>query len=314
MAARKVAFCGGHPFLSSSETFFPPANKPGPPGKCRVVSPFGPTADIKPTFWGAPAAFGYAVLKKASPERIKELLRVLNWIASPFGSQEYLLMYYGVKDVDYSLDDDGNPVLTMQGKADTTIPWQSIAKAPTVLYLPGNAEYAQVMQSAEKALLPVVQIDPTSSVYSETFATKGSVLEKMVSDRVGEMVLGRAPVSSIDQLISDWRAQGGGQMRAEFEQAVSAAISKRLSQRTKICLGGRQRLNCHLGQRRGSEQARKLPTHQTVRDAPLAVALDGSRCRLVIGIDEGHPPIRLEQQPARQSASPALFRLPLAAD
>jgi putative aldouronate transport system substrate-binding protein len=148
-----------------------------------------------------------------------------NWIAAPFGSQEYLLMQYGVKDVDYTLDELGNPVPTQQGKAHTTIPWQYITQAPVALYMPGNSEFPTVVQSAEKALLPVSQVDPTSTLYSDTFAAKGTVLAQLVGDRVTEVVLGRAPVSSIDQLMSDWRSMGGEQIRSEFEGAIAAAGS-----------------------------------------------------------------------------------------
>jgi putative aldouronate transport system substrate-binding protein len=35
------------------------------------------------------------------------------------------------------------------------------------------------------------------------------------------MVTGRAPVSGLDQLIKDWRAGGGDQMRTEFQQAYA---------------------------------------------------------------------------------------------
>ena len=57
------------------------------------------------------------MLKKADPERIKLLLNVINYIVSPFGSQEYLTVNYGVKDQDYKFDDNGNPQRTQQGVA-----------------------------------------------------------------------------------------------------------------------------------------------------------------------------------------------------
>jgi len=205
--------------------FFSTAPNLNPPGKYRIVSPFAAAEGIKPTYWAQQGVFGYTVLKKASPDRIKEVLRVLNWIASPFGSQEHQLMRYGVKDVDWTPDDKGNPVTTQQGKADTTIPWQYITQPPNVLYYPTAPEYPQVMQDAEKATLPFAQIDPTSTIYSPTFASKGLVLNQLVYNQVGEVVLGRQPVSAIDQLIKDWRAQGGDQMRAEYEQAIAAASS-----------------------------------------------------------------------------------------
>jgi putative aldouronate transport system substrate-binding protein len=130
-----------------------------------------------------------------------------------------------VKDVDYTPDDKGNPILTPQGRADTTIPWQYITQGPNALYFPTAPEYPQVMQDAEKAMLPFAQIDPTSTLYSNTFASKGSTLNQLVYNTVGEVVLGRQPVSAIDQLIKDWRSQGGDQIRGEFEQAIADAKS-----------------------------------------------------------------------------------------
>src|SRR4029077_14733570 len=55
------------------------------------------------------------VLKKNSPDKLKEILRIMNWLASPFGSQEDLLLTYGLKDQDYTLDDKGNPVTNQDG-------------------------------------------------------------------------------------------------------------------------------------------------------------------------------------------------------
>jgi putative aldouronate transport system substrate-binding protein len=223
-AARKFAFRFDG-FQGASVTFWRAAPTLNPAGKFRIVSPFSAVAGQQPTYWAQQGVFGYSVLKKASPERIKELLRVLNWIASPFGSQEYLLMRYGIKDVDYTPDAKGNPVLTPQGTAESTIPWFYITQGPNALYFPTAPEYPQVMQDAEKAMLPFAQIDPTSTVYSPTFASKGLVLQQMIYSSIGEVVLGRSPVSSFDQLVKDWKAQGGDQMRSEFEQAIAAAAS-----------------------------------------------------------------------------------------
>jgi hypothetical protein len=38
-------------------------------------------------------------------------------------------------------------------------------------------------------------------------------------------VLGRQPVSSVDDVISQWKSQGGDQMRTEFQQAIADARS-----------------------------------------------------------------------------------------
>ncbi len=105
------------------------------------------------------------------------------------------------------------------------MPWQYITQGPNALYFPTAPEYPQVMQDAEKAMLPFAQIDPTSTLYSSTFASKGSILNQLVYNTVGEVVLGRQPVSAIDQLIKDWRSQGGDQIRGEYEQAIADAKS-----------------------------------------------------------------------------------------
>jgi putative aldouronate transport system substrate-binding protein len=223
-AGRKFAF-NFDGFQGASLTFFSTAGSLNPPAKYRMLNPFPAETGQQPTFWAQQGVFGYSVLKKASPDRIKELLRVLNYIAAPFGSQEFKLMRYGVEGVDHTPDDKGNPVLTTQGKADTTIPWQYITQPPAAMYLPGNPQYPQIMQDAEKAMLPFAQIDPTSTLYSPTFAAKGTVLNQMVYTQIGEIVLGRADVSSFDKLLSDWKSQGGDQIRSEFEQAIAAATS-----------------------------------------------------------------------------------------
>jgi putative aldouronate transport system substrate-binding protein len=212
-------------FVGASRTFFSNAPSLSPPGKFRIVSPFPAVSGVKPTYWAQQGIFGYSVLKKADPERIRLLLRVLNWIAAPFGSQEYLLMNYGVEGTDYKRDGKGNPVLTDQGKADTTIPWMYITQGPAALYFPTAPDYAQVMQDGEKAMFPYAQIDPTSTLYSQAFASKGLQLQQLVYNGIGDVVLGRQPVSSVSDVISQWKSQGGDQMRSEFEQAIADARS-----------------------------------------------------------------------------------------
>ena len=55
-----------------------------------------------------------------SPERLKMLLRIANFFAAPFGTQEWLLNYFGVKDTDFTYNADGSPVMTDQGRSELT--------------------------------------------------------------------------------------------------------------------------------------------------------------------------------------------------
>ena len=71
-----------------------------PPSKIRPVPPFAFDGG-QPVYWLVAANHGYTVLKKASDERIRELLGVLDFLATPFGSQEYMVNNYGVMGTDF---------------------------------------------------------------------------------------------------------------------------------------------------------------------------------------------------------------------
>ena len=149
------------------------------------------------------------MLKQASPDRIKEVLRVLNFIAAPFGSQEHLLIRYGVRGTDYNLDDNGNPVLTDQGKTDMNFIWPYIVSPAVVLYYPKASEFPQVMQDGEKAMLAAGVEDPTIGLYSPTDVSRGPGLNQGFIEGVADIVVGRRPMSDFDQLVKDWASTPG---------------------------------------------------------------------------------------------------------
>jgi putative aldouronate transport system substrate-binding protein len=55
-------------------------------------------------------------LKKASADRIKEMLRVLDFLAAPFGTEEDLLLQYGLPDVHYTFDGSGKLTINDRSK------------------------------------------------------------------------------------------------------------------------------------------------------------------------------------------------------
>jgi putative aldouronate transport system substrate-binding protein len=65
--------------------------------------------------------------------------------------------------------------------------------------------------------------DPTAGLYSSTSSNKTGVLNQTFFDAIQDMVAGRRPMSDYDGLVKDWRAGGGDQMRAEYEQAYAAS-------------------------------------------------------------------------------------------
>lgn len=163
-----------------------------------------------------------SVLKKASPDRIKQVLGVLNYLASPFGTQEHLNLWYGVRGIDHEPDAAGNPVYTKTGQNNVQyIAWQTIISPPPVLFDGLDPNFVRIAHPIETAAHELAITDPTVGYYSNTNATKGASLSQAMTDGVNQILFGRAPVSSLDDLVKTWRTNGGDQIRAEYEDAFA---------------------------------------------------------------------------------------------
>ena len=160
------------------------------------------------------------VLKKASPDRVKQVLGVLNYLAAPFGSREYLNLQYGIEGVDFNFDAKGNPVYTDTGKNNVQyIAWQTIISPPAVLYDALDPNFVKTAYPIESAAHDQAVTDASVGLYSPANASKGAALTQAMTDGVNQILFGRAPVDSLDQLVKDWRSNGGDTIRGELEAA-----------------------------------------------------------------------------------------------
>lgn len=191
-----------------------------------MVPPFPAHAGGKPSHFFQLGFQSATALKRAAPDRVKELLRILNFLAAPFGSAEDLLLTAGIKDVDYTLDADGNPRLSDRGNLDATnVPWKYIVQRPQVIYQPDIPRAAKVMYDAEQLLIPIGVSDASLGLYSPTATSKGVPVDKAFTDGLSEIIAGRRPLADYDQLLKDWQAAVGNQIRTELMQALAQAKS-----------------------------------------------------------------------------------------
>ena len=195
-----------------------------PAARLRVIHPFSADGKAKPIYHTGPSNFGISYIKKGTEDRVKLLLRVLNYIASPFGSQEYTLLNYGVQGVHSNRDANGVPMLTEKGRAEVLSTWKYITNSPQVLFSPDRSQdYATDIQADEKAMADVAIPDPTLGYFSPTFSGQQTVLDQAFSDGVNDIVVGRSALSDLDGLIRDWRNNGGEKSRGEYQDALAAS-------------------------------------------------------------------------------------------
>jgi putative aldouronate transport system substrate-binding protein len=204
--------------------FWQQGNKVTPPTRFGMLDLFPAEAGMKPGYFLGTGFVSMNVLKKNSPDKIKEILRIMNWLASPFGSQEDLLLTYGLEGQDYSLDDQGNPKPTTEGTARAGyVPWRYIAQHPWAYYQADLPGFAKASYDAEHASIPHGIDDPTNGYYSPLAYGKGVQADNTFYDGVRDIILSRRPMTDYDQLVTDWRTTAGEQIRKEYTDAMSAS-------------------------------------------------------------------------------------------
>jgi putative aldouronate transport system substrate-binding protein len=194
------------------------------PRRYTFMQPFSANASETPRHFLTAGTIAYNIIKKGSPERVKEVLRIMNYLAAPFGTQEDLLLSYGLRDQDYTLDADGNPAPTPAGIANSSyVPWQYLSHRPYVWYQADLPGYAGASFEVEQTLVGVGVTDPTRGYHSPTQSRKGVAADQAFHDGIADILFNRRPFSDFDQLVTDWRTNAGDTIRKEFLDEITSA-------------------------------------------------------------------------------------------
>jgi putative aldouronate transport system substrate-binding protein len=198
-----------------------------PPTNSDIILPFSADANINVQSYITGGYISTNVMKKASSDRVKELLRVADYLAKPFGTQEDLLITYGLAPADYTIGSDGNPNLTSDGKNRSQyVPWQYISDRPYATYYAGIPSYARHVNRIEIALVdPKIAVaDVTLGFYSATQASSaGKQADQAFTDGVNNIVVARDPMTAYDQLVRDWQTAAGNTIKQEYDAAKAAS-------------------------------------------------------------------------------------------
>jgi putative aldouronate transport system substrate-binding protein len=181
----------------------------------------------KPAIPQGTASYGFGAIPSTIKDesKIVELLHIMEFIAAPFGSDEFNFVYYGIEG-DMFYWDNGSPLRVTNGNQTWSNGLNYLCGTTEINYFyanqPGEAE---TMQQWQEQQIQSSITDPTQGLYSPTWVAQGANLIKMQTDGYNAMVVGNQPLSYLNQLISDWKSQGGDQARKEFQQALEKCKS-----------------------------------------------------------------------------------------
>ncbi|MFE2351391.1 extracellular solute-binding protein [Kitasatospora cineracea] len=171
-------------------------------------------------YWGY---YSIPAKLRGNKDKIREVLRVCDYFAAPFGSSEYTFVNYGIADHHFTYGQDGSPVPTTNAARLSELSMAYMCQ-PSELNFFFAGQPAQVAKDAQTFLhdaMPVSAPNPVVNLYSETAISKTPVLKQLIDDLMVAVVTGRKPISALAEARQSWKSQGGDQMRAEYEKALA---------------------------------------------------------------------------------------------
>jgi putative aldouronate transport system substrate-binding protein len=196
--------------------------------RCRSVDPKADAAVLTPpaapgrktNVWWGTAYSGYVAIPSSvkDPERIKELLRILDYLAASQFTYEGNFLTFGIDGQDNS-PTNGLKALNQTGLNELG-DLATIMKPSDIYYVPQEPSLAPQMQAWARDITAHGGPRPSLGLSSPTENKVASQLNTMIQDRVTRIMRGLDPLSALDTLISDWRKQGGDQISKEYAEAA----------------------------------------------------------------------------------------------
>ncbi|MEV4110592.1 sugar ABC transporter substrate-binding protein [Nonomuraea sp. NPDC049695] len=186
------------------------------------MQPHNWTADGgQPYGWYSDPAWMFVFLKKDLPkEKVEELLRILNWLAAPIGTQEYHTWKYGVEGTDWKdRDANGFPVYTKKG--------QQEAQPPTYFFLanqvepmaPYTPDYIKTYGDYLDVWYKSVEDYPFKGLRTQD-PSRMAAAQQPMEDKVLDIVKGRRPLSDLSTVVQQWRDAGGEEARTFYTKVL----------------------------------------------------------------------------------------------
>lgn len=175
----------------------------------------------RPVAWGNAAPIFYTFVKKTgSRERTRELLRVLDWCAAPFGSFEWEMNVYGAEGQHFERAPDNSPIATDLGRKEIANQYRLISgRAPVLVGSSEVPNYVKDLLDYTRATAKYLEDDLFQGIKLEMPATYSKIVTT-TEDKIKDLVRGRRPLSDLDEIVRVWQRSGGDDARDFLEKAL----------------------------------------------------------------------------------------------
>ncbi|GAA1840868.1 extracellular solute-binding protein [Microlunatus capsulatus] len=175
-----------------------------------------------PTYTVSAGSSNFTVIRKADEGRVRELLRILDYLSAPFGSAEFLFRKYGTAGVQHTVE-GGNPTLTKKGTDEVTPVTEALdyhlADGMKVAYEGALTGITKAKHAYASAAEPAYVRSATTGLYSETFARRNNNFVAMITDVQNGVITGRRPLTDLDEALKTWNDGDGATIKRELAAA-----------------------------------------------------------------------------------------------
>lgn len=176
----------------------------------------GKAAWVKTTGWFS--RWGISAKHAKNPDRIRTLLRTLDWLSAGFGTEEYMFNRFGIEGRHYNYNAKHEPVQVDNPTLQSEL--AGLGQYPHAYYFPGNPTgYKDVLHYSE-AMLDGAVDDPIASIPSTVGDQVNGVLDKITADYVNQIVAGRRPMSDLQKYRDEWHKRGGDRLRDDYQRQL----------------------------------------------------------------------------------------------
>jgi putative aldouronate transport system substrate-binding protein len=175
-----------------------------------------------PLYWGNDRPIFYTFIKKGlGQDRVKELLRVLDWCAAPFGTREWELREYGKEGTHFTRDSNGAPVGNQLASKEIAFQYGFlVGRTPAIVTKPETPNFVKDLLTYSNEQVKYLEKDPWEGIKLEMPANFSKVLVP-TEDKITDVIRGRRPLSDLDGIVSEWRSGGGSEATDFMSKALA---------------------------------------------------------------------------------------------